>query len=578
MRICHRRPAPVSSLAASLLLLGACGGGGSSSPIVILPPGGGNPPPAASPCTLSVGAGSELQCQLAKSAPADAVALSGAPLGMVALPSGKIRWSPLSHQVGVYTITASVGGTSQQFTVTVTAGAAAAAGLYVAPGGDDGAAGTAAAPLRTLDRAARLATPGTTIFMRGGLYRNAEYGQPYGGRTSANFVRITSSGTASAPITIRPNGNEIVRIESDVNGIVFANANYWVVDGLELVGNAATLSYDSAMSAWWTENNHQFGGRGIVNNGAQHIVVRNNIVHDFPDAGISATDADWITVSGNIVYNNAWWTISGVNGVTNSRLLTTDPASANDEKMLIENNLVFANQSLIISHVFSKGSVSLVLDEGNGLHLQNNSATYSGRSRVEGNVMLFNGKGGLGLNTIDQVTVRNNVFYRNARVVDVAELVIQSSTLDGAAGNLFQPRTERATIKDFQRSFANIGSNATTGAARDGGDYPSVVRLSTVFRDPAALDFRPANGVPAGMGVPDATLNLLFGKAADYGIAIAEPTQIVDSAYLSAMITRIFATWPASHSTIQLEDRNRGYTYSYAQRCQWPNAPSASPC
>lgn len=578
MRICHRRPALVSSLAASFLLLGACGGGGSSSPIVILPPGGGNPPPAASPCTLSVGAGSELQCQLAKSASTDTVSLSGAPLGMVALPSGKLRWSPLAHQVGVFTVTANVGGTNQQFTVTVTAGAAAAAGLYVAPDGNDSAAGTPTAPLRTLDRAARLATPGTTIFMRGGLYRNADYGQPFAGRTSMNVARITTSGTASAPITLRPNGNEIVKIESDVNGIMFANANYWVVENLDIQGSRAALDYDKAMADWWVDGATALDGRGIANNGSQHITLRGNIVHDFPGAGISSNDADWITVSGNIIYNNGWWTTAGTHGVANSKLLTTDPASANDEKIVIENNLVFANQSLIISHVFSKGLVALVLDEGNGLHLQNNGGGYAGRARVEGNVVLFNGKGGLGLNTIDRVTVRNNVFYRNARVVDLAELVIQSSTLDGASGNLFQPRTERATIRDFQRSFANIGSNATTGTPRDGGDYPSVVRLSTVFRDPAALDFRPASGVPAGMGVPDATLSLLFGKASDYGIAIAEPTQIVDSAYLSAMITRIFATWPASHSTIQLEDRNRGYTYSYAQRCQWPNPPSASPC
>ncbi|MEW9516568.1 right-handed parallel beta-helix repeat-containing protein [Streptomyces tubercidicus] len=79
--------------------------------------------------------------------------------------------------------------------------AAAATGTtyYVATNGDDNAAGTSAAPLKTINKAAEKAQPGDTVLVRGGTYRE-EVIFPRGG-TSDN-VRITYKPDAGASVTV----------------------------------------------------------------------------------------------------------------------------------------------------------------------------------------------------------------------------------------------------------------------------------------------------------------------------------------------------------------------------------------
>jgi hypothetical protein len=71
--------------------------------------------------------------------------------------------------------------------------------LYVAPAGDDDAPGTAGRPLRTLQRAADLAIPGTTVRVARGVYRP---------------VVSRAGGTASARIVYRSETRWEARIES----------------------------------------------------------------------------------------------------------------------------------------------------------------------------------------------------------------------------------------------------------------------------------------------------------------------------------------------------------------------------
>lgn len=71
---------------------------------------------------------------------------------------------------------------------------AMAADRYVAPDGDDSAAGTIAAPLRTIARGLALAQPGDTVVLRAGTWRE-------------NVV-ITRGGRSGAPITIAAHPGE----------------------------------------------------------------------------------------------------------------------------------------------------------------------------------------------------------------------------------------------------------------------------------------------------------------------------------------------------------------------------------
>ncbi|UWZ59599.1 right-handed parallel beta-helix repeat-containing protein [Dactylosporangium aurantiacum] len=110
--------------------------------------------------------------------------------------------------------------------------------LIVAPTGDDAAAGTLAAPLRTIQRAVDLARPGTTIALRGGTY------------APATNVQLVKSGTAAAPYTITNYAGERVLLDAEQmphtpapldasipnaeRGAIHIEASYWRIVGIEI--------------------------------------------------------------------------------------------------------------------------------------------------------------------------------------------------------------------------------------------------------------------------------------------------------------------------------------------------------
>ena len=86
--------------------------------------------------------------------------------------------------------------------VTLWGAQAHAAEFYVAPDGDDAAAGSSAKPFATLERAQQAAAAGDTVWIRGGEYR-------FSGTTSAVGVAFTKSGTQDKPIRYFAYENEV---------------------------------------------------------------------------------------------------------------------------------------------------------------------------------------------------------------------------------------------------------------------------------------------------------------------------------------------------------------------------------
>lgn len=554
---------------------------GASSPMMTALSGG--------PCDISVGTNAPVACKLTSSLSGTVTwsFTGGAQTGMVVqAKTGEVRWTPMAAQTGSFTVNAqATNGASTEnhsFTVDVTTGAANPAGIYVATNGNDSSGtGSATAPYKTLRKAVTAVSAGQTIYVRGGEYKNKEYGDAWSGRTEASLVRIANkNGTATQRITMRPFGNEYARLVSDVSGIALKDSDYWTIKGFEIVGNAASLDFNTSMANWWNEAISPLSGRGIPAAGSDKLELRDLIVHDFPGVGISVNEAEFATVADNIVYNNAWWSTGGVHGISLADLVTTSPANAAQQTILMTGNLAFGNQSLIISHVFNKGFVTLEIDEGNGLHMQNNTETFDGRALVENNLAMWNGKAGLGLNTFDKATIRNNGFYRNARVVDNnGELSLQTTASETVVDNLFHPRTDRRTIRDGSGAYTNVGANATlSGITLDGSLYPSIVRYAAVFANPGAFDFARASGLPSSMGIAATARAMWDQRLAEYGIVLAEPTQVVDATYMHNMKAAIFANWPSVFSHIRLDDKDTGYSYTYAQRCHYPSAPSSMPC
>lgn len=550
-------------------------------------------PAAASPsCSTALATGIEYECRVPPLAGRTTFSLVGAPEGMVIQPrSGYLHWTPAPGQEGTYPVIVDRddGSYSQQdplrFEVAAGSGAAAP-GIYVSTGGSDANPGTPASPLLTLQEAADRAVAGDTIYLRGGRYFNAEYGSSFEARRYNSLVRITRSGTVGDWITIRPYGNEYAQLISDVNGIALTGTRYWRLQGLEIAGTNRSLSRDISLSLWWVDTGAESRilGRGVAMNGSYDIEIRDCVIHDFPGAGLSNNGGAYITLADSIVYDNAWWSTSGTHGFANSQPVTQDDADTTSVKLAMQRNLVFGNQSSMISHVFAKKLVKLTIDEGNGLHMQNNGNGFVGRFLAEDNLSLFNGKAGLGLNTVDGGIIRNNAFYQNAQAVPGAgELLLQTSSSASVVDNLFHAQTFRETISDSSKAYAGFGSNFAVPSADSASLPASIAQVPQVFADAAAGDFHRAASIPEGNGPDPSVIDSLEARRVEYGLEPAPAPTVVDEAYLRDLRATILSSWPAPKAgdsipdDLVLQDPDSGFCYDYGSRGNYPETGGV-PC
>ncbi|KAF2021355.1 polysaccharide lyase family 9 protein [Aaosphaeria arxii CBS 175.79] len=143
-----------------------------------------------------------------------------------------------------------------------------AATLYVSPTGSDSAAGTLAAPLKSIQVAIDKVAAGDTIYLRGGTY------------AVTKNIQVKKSGTSSAPITLSAYQSEVPIIDGEglpntpapVGGSIAAadrgilhieKANFWKFIGIELIngpyGVYADSVNDNLFERLVTRNNYETG-------------------------------------------------------------------------------------------------------------------------------------------------------------------------------------------------------------------------------------------------------------------------------------------------------------------------------
>ncbi|MDT0568091.1 right-handed parallel beta-helix repeat-containing protein [Streptomyces sp. DSM 3412] len=143
----------------------------------------------------------------------------------------------------------------------------AATSLYVATNGNDGNAGTLAAPLRTVQRAVDLAQAGDSILIRGGTY------------APSSNIQLLKSGTASQPIRMGNYNGERVVIDGEgmpytpgavgssipraQRGAIHIEGEHWRLSGLEIVnGPYGIFGVDTSGNVFErlvTRNNYESG-------------------------------------------------------------------------------------------------------------------------------------------------------------------------------------------------------------------------------------------------------------------------------------------------------------------------------
>lgn len=286
--------------------------------------------------------------------------------------------------------------------------------------GDDNSANpfSSNSPLRTLQAASDITLPGDDVMIMNGLYT-----QPATADPNHVILKITRSGTSANRITYKGYPGHTPQLFSAGKKwtALVVNASYINIVGLDLAGNNSNISLSAAKAA---EAEYRAGGRdwtklsqfntsgismGTEGTDVHHIEVRNCKVHDFPAGGIGG-GADYVTIDGNTVYNNGWFTMYGTSGI--SSLTPWNYDAGTGYKLRITRNTVYGNKTQVPYFNSPSGAIS----DGNGIIVDINRG-YTGKTLVENNICYLNGGGGVHIFLANNVDVFSNTTYMNEQVL-----------------------------------------------------------------------------------------------------------------------------------------------------------------
>jgi hypothetical protein len=372
--------------------------------------------------------------------------------------------------------------------------------FYVAPGGSNASAGTAAAPWATLQHAADVVGPGDRVVVRSGNYKG---------------FYLDTSGAAGSPIEFFAEPGVLINVPTDGagnrDGINLEGASHVVIDGFSVTGmpraGVRSVGLASRMAEFVTIRNVHAtnnGYWGIFTGHVNDLVIENNetsgstiehgiYVSNSGDRPVIRGNKSWgnrangihmngdlsqggdgvisgALVSGNTIWNNGLGGGSGINmdGVQNSR---------------IENNLIYdAHASGISLYRIDGGGPS------SGNTIVNNTIHQASNGRWALNIQGdYDDPEAVGaINT----TILNNVLLSQHGFRGAID--ISPSSLPGLESDY------NALISRFTTSDSDVILNLAQWQAETGQDAHSFVATpAALFEDWAAGDYRLRVGSPA---------------------------------------------------------------------------------
>ncbi len=322
-------------------------------------------------------------------------------------------------------------------------------------GNNNSGDGSISNPYQTIKHAAKQALPGDTVYVRGGTYRNPDFGDNdiWTGGPVANLSKI--NGAAGNYITFIPYQGEQVIIEFDgIYGFLIQNSSYLKICNFIFDGVADNITQQEAEDAWGlykdadgvihdleaemginitdpsilgTSVNQpsssnatikkpiEYNGRALVANKSHHIEFIGNTIRNVPSAAIRAQQSDYIIIAKNKVYNNTFWTTQGVGAITVSEATVRPTGDTySGTKISITQNEVYQNENRLISWNPSKTFVHFKIDEGTGIFLTRNKESYAhGEMLIANNLSYRNGASGIVCHHTNDATIEHNTVFDN---------------------------------------------------------------------------------------------------------------------------------------------------------------------
>jgi hypothetical protein len=412
--------ARLAALAAAAGLLTLAAGCSSSA-------GGMTTPPPPTTYVLTV----------ASTGPASGVAITASPADINGSTGGKTGFT-LTYDAGTtVTLTAPGAAASNNFsswtgcgiasttTCTVTmVGNETATAAYTAPktyyvsgtGSDSNDGLSQQTAFLTIQHAANLTEPGDTVYVMNGTYTNC---------AGCDVVDISSAGTAGAWITYEayPGQTPVISFNGWAGFSVQATAAYIQISGFTIVGNNYNVTLAQAQQQPVANPDPAFNGNCIVSDGRQgtptqkphHLKFLNNTIYACGGAGVGTIQSDYITISGNTIYDSAWYTIYDGSAISTYQDWNYDTTTG--YKIFITGNRIFGNQNLI--PFLSTGQITdgegIIVDTNRNASYQSSIGipAYVGRTLIDNNVIYGNGSAAIEALESDHVDIVNNSSYNN---------------------------------------------------------------------------------------------------------------------------------------------------------------------
>jgi len=397
---------------------------------------------------------------------------------------------------------------------------------YVSGTGSDSANGlSTATAFLTLQHAANLSQPGDTVDVMNGTYTNTIC-------ATCDVLDIYNPGTPNNWITYQayPGQSPVISFNG-WEGILFEpTAAYIEVNGFTVVGNNANVTLAQAKAQSTTNPDPAFNGNCIAADGRKgtptarpnHILILNNVISECGGGGIATAWSDYITISGNTIYNSAWYSIYGASGISTWENWSSD--SSTTYKMFITANRLFGNSELV--PVFNNNPPEITDGEAIIVDSTRNSAynstndplpPYTGRTFIANNVIYSNGSSAIEVFQSDHVDVVNNSSYQdvtNPPVSGRGEMNLNQASDVNVINNIFYSAigqnpvaVDRGTTSSIMLNYNLYFNGSNTGDVANG---PNDLTANPLYVDP--VDSSPLNVLltesPSSPAVGSGTSNL----------------------------------------------------------------------